>query len=209
MDVLLFMQYVENTTFDLYPEEVVSLELVIDKHGRLVKGPVFWLVDTGPGRLCSVDSKYSEMWEAWGKRMMQKGVIVSGLLPNSTSVSAVLDELFRSFKIAMRKHASLVYAAKIKAHAKAVRAAKIDIAQRKAQGEDIPEKELAKLRAVVTLGPADLGKILYGELDDKGYGSPDSPMESAFTKEKILTAHEKVSWPQINFLCQLVCQRLA
>merc|ERR1712197_104723 len=101
--------------------------------------------------------------------MMQKGVIVSGLLPNSTSVSAVLDELFRSFEIATCKHASLVYAAKIKAHAKAVRAAKIDIAQRKAQGEDIPEKELAKLRAVVTLGPADLGKILYGELDDKGY----------------------------------------
>ena len=60
MDLRLFMSFVEESTFDLYPEETVSLAIKVDNHGRLESGPVMWTADTGPGRLCSVDSKIAK-----------------------------------------------------------------------------------------------------------------------------------------------------
>ena len=45
MDVRLFQDMIENITFDLYPQETVSLEIEVDEHGRLVKGPVMWTME--------------------------------------------------------------------------------------------------------------------------------------------------------------------
>ena len=59
MDVKLFMEFVENATFDLYPEDTVSLVIKLDNYGRLESGPVMWTVDTGPGRLTSIDGHWN------------------------------------------------------------------------------------------------------------------------------------------------------
>ena len=118
MDITLFMDFVKNATFDLYPEETVSLEIKIDEYRRLVCGPVMWNMDTGPGRLTSIDGPIGEVWDEWAKNMMQRGVILNGLLSNSTSVSAVMDELFRKFKIATRASTQKHFAKKIKKNAK-------------------------------------------------------------------------------------------
>ena len=122
-----------------------------------------WTADTGPGRLCSVDSKMAEEWEAWAESMMRRGVILLGLLPNSTSVLAVLDELFRAFKIAIRKATQRVYAKKIKTNARSVRRKKLEIAERMARNEEVPSSKLAKVNIETSLNPGDLGKILYGK----------------------------------------------
>jgi len=192
MDVKLFMEFVETATFDLYPEDTVSLEIKLDEFGRLVMGPVMWTCDTGPGRLTSVDGELGPIWDEWAKKMMDKGVILNGLLPNSTSVAAVMDELFRKFKIATRAATQKVFAKKIKANAKAVTAKKLEIAQRLANDESVPASEYAKVNVVATLNPSDLGEILYGELDEDGYAAAESPIAESFTKEKIEAAHEKV-----------------
>jgi hypothetical protein len=41
-------------TFDLYPEATISLEVVVDEFGLLVRGPVLWIVDSGPVRLAAL-----------------------------------------------------------------------------------------------------------------------------------------------------------
>lgn len=192
MDVKLFMEYIENVTFDLYPEETVSLTIKFDEFGRLIQGPVFWMVDTGPGRLTSIDGPLGLIWDAWAKRMMEKGIILNGLLPNSTSVSAVMDELYRAFKISFRAATQRVFAKKIKANAKKVAAKKLDIATRLANKESVPASEYRKINVVATLDPSDLGEILYGKLDENDYGAPSSPIVQCFTPEKIKEAHEKV-----------------
>ena len=54
MDSELFMESVEQYTFDLYPEETVSLDIEFDPQtGELIKGPVMWNCDMGPGRISS------------------------------------------------------------------------------------------------------------------------------------------------------------
>ena len=193
MDVRLFMEYVENVTKDLFPEGSITLEIKLDDHGRLISGPVLWTVDTGPGRLTSNQGEFARVWDEWAKKMHEQGIIICGLLPNSTTVSAVMDELYRAFKIATRKATQTVFAAKVKANAKAVQKLKLEIAQQLAQGEEVPEKRRSKVTAVASLNPGDLGEILYGKLDENGYANPSSPMAEAFTKEKILAAFEKVS----------------
>ena len=158
-----------------------------------------WTVDTGPGRLLSVEGELGEACDEWAKKMMEKGVILNGLLPNSTSVSAIMDELFRAFKIKTRKATQKVWAQKIKANAKSVAAKKTAIAQRIARGETVSPRERSKVNTVATLDPSDLGKILYGKLDENGYGAPNSPIVESFTKEKIEGAHEKVCARYLSF----------
>ena len=92
---------------------------------------------------------------------MSTGIIILGLLPNSTSVSAVMDELFSAFKMATRRSTQLVYAKKIKANSRAVRLKKLQISQRRARNEEIPASELDKVNVVTMLNPGDLGDILY------------------------------------------------
>ena len=194
------MEFIETATFDLYPADTVSLEIKIDEYGRLVSGPVMWNMDTGPGRLCSNDGELGELWDEWAESMMQRGVILCGLLPNSTSVSAIMDELFRAFKIASRAATQKVFAKRVKANAKAIAKLKLDIARKLANGEEVSDAEKAKVNVVATLGPGDLGEILWGELDENGYGAPNSPMVTSFTKAKNDEAHAKVRFMLSSFV---------
>ena len=113
----------------------------------------------------------------------------------------VMDELFGAFKMATRRSTQLVYAKKIKANSRAVRLKKLQISQRRARNEEIPASELDKVNVVTTLNLGDLGGILYGKLDDDGYGNPNSSMATAFTKEKIDKAMAKV---RENSICLYV-----
>jgi hypothetical protein len=191
MTVCLFQQYVENATFDLYPEETVSLTIEVNEHGQLVKGPVLWTCDTGPGRLCS--NTDDAQWDEWAKKMMEKGIIICGLLPNSTSVSAIMDELFRAFKIAIRKSTQRVFARKVKENAAAVALLKADIAAWIERGEEVCPREQSKVNVVATLTLEDLGEIMYGKLDKYGHPAPKSPFVKEFTPAKIKAAWDKVS----------------
>ena len=177
--------------FDLYPPETVSLEIKVDDHGRLKSGPVLFTCDTGQGRLACLDD---EGWDDWALEMREKGVILHGLLPNSTAVSAVMDELFRAFKIAFTQATHKHFARKIKTQAQMIRRRKLEIAKRIANGEAVSaaDQDQAKVKSVVSLNAFDLGPILYGQLTDDGFAADDSPIATCFTKEKIMAAYKKV-----------------
>ena len=130
---------------------------------------------------------------------MLKGIILNGLLPNSTPVSAIMDELYRAFKIACRISTHLVYARKIKVNTRAIAQRKLAIAKKLARGEVVSEQERGKVTLIVSLNPGDLGNILYGHLSGDGFAAINSPIAKSFTKEKILEAHRKVRRLQIFY----------
>jgi hypothetical protein len=61
--------------------------------------------------------------------MFNDGVLICGLLPNSTSITAVMDDLFGAYKQAIRQQTQDIYAEKVKKHAHAVKDLKADIAR--------------------------------------------------------------------------------
>ena len=152
-------------------------------------------MDTGQGRLANLDD---EGWDEWAESMMNQGVIINGLLPNSTAVMAIMDELFRAFKNSLQASTHKHYAKKIKVNAVQISRRKAEIARKIAGGIEVTEAEKAKTRSVVGLNPMDLGPILYGELSGKGDPHPSSPIATAFTREKIMEAHRKLGFDPYN-----------
>ena len=125
-----------------------------------------------------------EGWDEWAEEMREKGIIINGLLPNSTAVMAIMDELFRAFKDALKHSIHNHYAKKIKANAKQVQRRKAEIASKIARGEDASETELAKTSSVVGLNQIDLGPILFGELTEDGFANSSSPIATKFKKKR-------------------------
>ena len=160
---------------------MATLEIEIDRFGRLVKGPVMWIMDTEQGRMANLDD---EGWDEWAEEMWEKGIIINGLLPNSTTVMAIMDKLFRAFKGALKHSIHGHYAKKIKANAKQVQRRKAEIASKVARGEATSETELAKTRLVVGLNQMDLGPILFRELLEDEFANPSSPIATRFTKKR-------------------------
>jgi len=107
-------------------------------------------------------------------------------------VLAIMDDLYCTFKAALRKSTHDYYAKKIKAYSKAITNHKLKIARKIASGEVVTEAECAKTRSVIGLNPMDLGPILFGKLTKDGHADSNSPIATAFTKEKILASHDKV-----------------
>jgi hypothetical protein len=118
--------------------------------------------------------------------MFNDGVIICGLLPNSTSITAVMDDLFGAYKQALCRQTQDVHAKKVKKHAHAVKDLKADIARCREAGEDISDAKIRKISTVVTLDESDIGKMNFGVLDENGYPAKDSPWATSFTKEKIM-----------------------
>ena len=75
---------------------------------------------------------------------------------------------------------------------KAITKRKLEIARKVASDEVVTEAERAKTRSVVGLNPMDLGPILFGKLTKDRHADSNSPIVTAFTKEKILSSHDKV-----------------
>lgn len=55
-----------------------------------------------------------EGWDKRAEKMRNKGIILNGLLPNSTQVIAIMDELFRAFKNLLQQPTHGHYSRKIK-----------------------------------------------------------------------------------------------
>jgi hypothetical protein len=85
------------------------------------------------------------------------------LIKGPVTVSAIMDELYRAFKIALCASTHNVFARKIKANAKAITRRKLVIAQKVARGEVVTKQERGKVPSSVGLNPGDYGKILYGQ----------------------------------------------
>ena len=86
-----------------------------------------WTMDTGQGRLANLDD---ESWDERAASMINRGVIINGLLPNSTTVLAIMDDLYCAFKADLHKCTHDHYAEKIKANSKAITNRTLDIAGR-------------------------------------------------------------------------------
>ena len=97
MDIDLFIQTIEQIKLDLYPEENLSIMPKFDEFRRLVKGPVMWCFDFGPGWLSTVEESNEQEYDIWLGCLISKGILMNGLCPNTMSVSAIMDELFRAF----------------------------------------------------------------------------------------------------------------
>ena len=130
--------------------------------------------------------------------MQEKGIIINGLLPNSTAVMTIMDELFRAFNGALKHLIHSHYAKKTKANAKQVQRRKAEIASNIARGEDASETKLAKTRSVVRLNQMDLSPISFGELTKDGFTNPSPPIATGFTKEKVMAAHRKLGFDPYN-----------
>ena len=94
--------------------------------GSLLTGPVIWNVDMGPGRLAKCDGNTGK-WEKWAASMHDAGVIMNGLLPNSTQVTAIMDELYGAFKGAIHTNTLMAFARRIKEKALLVQQKKTEI----------------------------------------------------------------------------------
>ena len=96
--------------------------------------------------------------------MINRGVIINGLLPNLTTVLAIMDDLYCAFKAVLRKSTRDHYAKKIKANSKVITKRKLEIARKVASGKVVTEVERAKTRSVIGLNPMDLGPSFFCKL---------------------------------------------
>ena len=90
MDDSLFRYYIRNVVLPLYPN--ISNEcLIVD--GKVIKGPVIFKTDSGPGRM-KEDITHINFLE----EMNNIGLKIILSLPNATSVHAELDQFFGPYK---------------------------------------------------------------------------------------------------------------
>ena len=166
----------------MYPKESVSLEIKFDAQGHLITGPVLWTTDMAPGRIAANAIMECLKWDRWARKVNLLEVLIVLLLPNSTAISALMDFLFGPFKAGCHEMAQIVFAARVYAHAKEVERIKKVMAD-----SSMPSKEEKKtLKSTVRLEPEDVGKIVFGELqDDTRLPHPNSSFSKHFTPEKI------------------------
>lgn len=175
-------------TSRMYPEDTVSLTIERDSHGRLVSGPVIWFLDFGQGRIAA-NTFQTPKWDKWAQEKWEKGVLIMPLLPNSTAVTALMDRLFGPFKAACREESQKIFARRIQEHSEAVGKVKEDMAQ----GIEVSNESKALLKKAVRMQPEDVGKLVFGELDENRLAHPDSPIAKFFHPDKIAHGAKSVS----------------
>ena len=136
----------------------------------------------------------NEGWGTWTEETRNKGAILNGLLPNSTPVLAIMDDLFRTFKDVLRKVTHDHYAKKIKTNTRQILRHNDEIACKIASGEVVTEKDKAKTRLVVGINTMNLGPILFREMTKDDHANPILQIVTGFIKEKIMVARSKLSF---------------
>jgi hypothetical protein len=157
-----------------------------------------FILDFGIGRIEANQINTPE-WDRWAKRMFDKGILIKVLLPNSTAVTALMDHLFGPYKNWTRERQQVVFAEHIQAHSDMIVKIKADMAA----GIEVSAEDKKKLTTVVRMEPEDVGKIVYGKLDENKLPHPDSPIARAFTKPKIKEGAFKVSLVFVMLHCFL------
>ena len=112
------------------------------------------------------------------------------LLPNSTAVTALMDKLFGPYKGACRERSQVIYAKHLPRHSQKLSAIK----EKMSRNEEVSNEEKKSLKQAVRMDPSDVGKIVFGDLQEDGRPHPDSPFAVHFTKEKIAHGAEEVSY---------------
>ncbi len=71
-----------------------------------------------------------------------------------------------------------------------------------AQGIDVSDADKKLAKQAVRMQPEDVGKMVFGELDENRLPHPDSPIKRFFTPKKIAHAAESVSRFNVYFELQ-------
>ena len=102
MNDSLFCKYILDRILCLYPN--ITQKWVFDEEGGILSGPVLIKTDAGPGRLCAnfANIEFRQKLERMGCH------IILGL-PNATSVSAEMDDLYREYKGCCRQKTQEVF----------------------------------------------------------------------------------------------------
>ena len=105
-DGQLMQKIIEDVYVSLYPNfhKVVKR----DHNGKLLAGPVFLNTDSGQGRLVASFSSLE-----FRERMKDTGVYLFLGLPNSTSCTQELDQLYQEFKGKNRSKTSKIFSKKL------------------------------------------------------------------------------------------------
>ena len=174
MNDSLFCKYIFDCILCLYPN--ITPEWVYHENGDIISGPVLIKTDAGPGRLCAnfANIEFRQKLERMGCH-----IILS--LPNATSVSAEMDDLYREYKGCCRQKTQIVFQKKVFDRMMMIRD--------NSNIEDPTKKHVIK---PVTLNPSDLSMMINGEeVDDV----KDRPFLKTFNLERI-----KKSWENIGFV---------
>ena len=88
----------------LYPNVAPQVER--GKEGNFFKGPIIIKIYIGPGNNCK-----SWLSVKFQSEMHLKGILLLPGLPNSTSVTKEMDDLFSTFKSLCKSNTKLLFAA--------------------------------------------------------------------------------------------------
>ena len=214
MDDTLFRDYIRRVIIPLYP--TISNECII-KDGKVIKGPVIFKTDSGPGRFKD-NIEHVEFLE----EMNNIGLKIILSLPNATSVHAELDQFFGPFKGYCRSRTLDHFSLKLKTKINDI---KQDMSNKKTRSNtkdiddinvmkenlniirDDPEKgdhhtdtddHLSKIKCVVGLNNNDLSVMINGNDTDT---LENRPFDRCFTKSKIKDAFYKVGFVPFTREC--------
>ena len=177
MDECLLNDYIESVIVPLYPN-MHKFAVFDPDTGHLIQGPVILKVDAGPGRIVSSAATLAKREE-----FFERGLIIMMGLPNATSVQQEMDALYGAFKAATYARGEKVVQKKLRARGLARR-----------NGEE----QGPRASTVLNLDFSDLAMIVNGMPDDD---LRDRPFDSNFSKEKILSAWNKVGFVPFNRNC--------
>ena len=90
-DQQLMQQLIEEVYLPLYPN--CAKDVVRDEEGKLIQGPIILKTDSGQGQLCVTFSSIE-----FCEQMQARGVYLVLGLPNSTSCTQELDQIYQQFK---------------------------------------------------------------------------------------------------------------
>ena len=214
-DEQLFQQLISQIYLPLFPNCSSTIER--DDNGNLLKGPIIIKTDSGQGRLAAtLDSvKFREsMWE--------QGVYIVLGLPNSTSVSQEMDQLYQTFKGKCRSKTLALFAEKLSKRSTCIQVAKETLknlgysqiesdtaseltqhepqSQSQEKSEDITKalKELTDALKPPTLNNTDLAYIVNGREGEKLHLRP---FDMTFTEERIMKCNAKVGFVPFTRAC--------
>ena len=100
--ILCFVNIYWNCILCLYPN--IIQEWVFDEKGGILSGPVLIKTDASPGRLCANFANID-----FRQKLERMGCHIILSLPNATSVSAEMDDLYQEYKGCCRQKSQEVF----------------------------------------------------------------------------------------------------
>jgi hypothetical protein len=194
MDTGLWNQYVHGVILPLFEGRIATEPIRHRVTNKLIAAPLIIKTDAGTGR----PSRESASIE-FRDEMANMGVHILLSLPNGTSCTAEMDQLFEKFKPACSKSALCIAAKKIHARYLVRKNYKTRGMEDESSDDDDGEEEDAgkkrkkKGKSVCNVGFSnlDLGNLVNGWPDDP---IEDCPFDRHFSAEGIIRSHIAVGF---------------